>query len=158
MSEKKNLSVEHRANNQFILFIFPNIFQLMVIILFSPVKDEDFLEMAGGSVFRAISDLKDFPKIWNTYALENANVQKFIHSTGLHFDLIVMEEFFSDSFLMFAHKFKAPVVTICELFLCGFLLLFVCFFAQNSRFLLFLFFFRFIPAHFVALFPSFFIC
>lgn len=73
-----------------------------------------FLEMAGGSVFRAISDLKDFPRIWNPYALENANVQKFIHSTGLHFDLVINEEFFADSFLMFAHKFKAPVVTICE--------------------------------------------
>lgn len=70
--------------------------------------------MADGTVFDGISDLKNFPRIWNPYAFENPNVQKFIHSTGLHFDLIINEEFFGDSFLMFAHKFKAPIVTICK--------------------------------------------
>lgn len=69
--------------------------------------------MASASVFSAIRDMKDFPKIWNTYTFENPNIQKFIHSTGFSFDVIVMEEFFSDSFLMFGHKFKAPIVTIC---------------------------------------------
>lgn len=50
----------------------------------------------------------------NKHAFETANVQKFIKSTGLHFDVIVAEDFFNDSFLMFAHKHKAPVVTICK--------------------------------------------
>lgn len=54
-----------------------------------------------------------FSKVFNSYAFESDNVQKFIHSTGLHFDVIINEDFFADSFLMFAHKFKAPIVTIC---------------------------------------------
>lgn len=77
------------------------------------MNQTSFIEKSGGSIFSAINDLKNFPRLWNTYALENANVQKFIHSTGLKFDVIVMEEFFMDSFLMFGHKFKAPIVTIC---------------------------------------------
>lgn len=80
------------------------------------VKQDMFLERASGSVFSGIDDLKTFPRIWNPYAFENPNVQKFIHSTGLHFDLVINEEFFGDSFLMFAHKFKAPIVTICKYF------------------------------------------
>ncbi|XP_065088127.1 UDP-glycosyltransferase UGT5-like [Ochlerotatus camptorhynchus] len=46
------------------------------------------------------------------YALENKNVQQFIKRQDLHFDLIVSEQFFQESLLMFAHKFKAPIVTI----------------------------------------------
>lgn len=57
-----------------------------------------------------------FPKLINGYAWENANVQKFVKSSGLHFDVIVAEDFYSDSFLMFAHKHKAPIVTICMFF------------------------------------------
>lgn len=73
------------------------------------------IEMASKSIFEGIGDLKDLPTMWNTYSLENENVQKFIKSTGLHFDLIVADEFFIDSFYMFAHKHKAPIVTICKL-------------------------------------------
>lgn len=50
----------------------------------------------------------------NDYALNNVNVQKLIHSTDLHFDVFINEEFWADSFLLFAYKFKAPIVTICE--------------------------------------------
>lgn len=51
--------------------------------------------------------------VMNAYALESPNVQKLIHSTDQHFDVIINEDFFGDSFLMFAHKFKAPTITIC---------------------------------------------
>lgn len=84
--------------------------------VFILVPQEKFVDMGKSSVFSNIYDMKVFPSIWNAYAFENANVQKFIKSTGLHFDVIVNEEFFGDSFLMFAHKHKAPVVTICECF------------------------------------------
>lgn len=66
--------------------------------------------------FEKINQMISFPRLWNTYNLQNANVQKLIHSTGLHFDVIVNEEFFGESFLMFAHKFNAPVVSICKCF------------------------------------------
>lgn len=78
------------------------------------MKQQQFLDMASASMFSYIHFLRDMPRIRHPYAYENANVQKFIHSTGLHFDLVINEEYIADSFLMFAHKYKAPIVTICE--------------------------------------------
>lgn len=46
------------------------------------------------------------------WSLENPKVQILIKREDLHFDLILAEQFFQESFLMFAHKFKAPIVTI----------------------------------------------
>jgi glucuronosyltransferase len=40
-------------------------------------------------------------------------VQKLIHSDDERFDMIIMEAFYIDCFLGFAHKFKAPVVQVC---------------------------------------------
>lgn len=60
-----------------------------------------------------INILAMFPKLMNEYSWESANVQRFIKSTEHRFDVIVAEDFYADSFLMFAHKFKAPIVTIC---------------------------------------------
>lgn len=68
-----------------------------------------------GSPFGNIDDLRSFPEAWNKHNLESASVQRLINSTNLHFDVIINEEFFGDSLLMFAHKFNyAPTVTICE--------------------------------------------
>lgn len=78
------------------------------------VPQEALLTMGEQTPFSFISDMASFPNVMNAYAFENPNVQKLIHSTDLHFDVIINEEFFADSFLMFAHKFKAPIVTICE--------------------------------------------
>lgn len=68
------------------------------------------------SPFTKLDYLYSNNKKWNTHLFEDNNVQNFINSTGLHFDVIVMEEFSIDSFLMFGHKFKAPVVTICKFY------------------------------------------
>lgn len=78
------------------------------------MNQDELIERSSGSVFRSIMILTMLPKMMNGYNLGNPNVQKFIKSTGLHFDVIVAEEFFADSFLMFSYKFKAPVVTICK--------------------------------------------
>jgi len=45
--------------------------------------------------------------------LQEGNVQKLVHSTDLHFDLVVIEASFNECFLGFAHKFQAPLVQIC---------------------------------------------
>jgi len=45
--------------------------------------------------------------------LEEEKVQKLIHSTDLHFDLVVIKAFFNECFLGFAHKFQAPLVKVC---------------------------------------------
>ncbi|XP_039439844.1 UDP-glycosyltransferase UGT5-like [Culex pipiens pallens] len=46
------------------------------------------------------------------FALESQAVQQFIKRNDLSFDLVVSEQFFQESWLMFAHKFNAPIVTI----------------------------------------------
>lgn len=46
--------------------------------------------------------------------LQNSAIQRLIHFTDQQFDLIIMETFFLDCFLGFAHKFKVPVVQICS--------------------------------------------
>lgn len=71
-------------------------------------------------------DANDFTKIWlyvvvskpaSEHGLNNSNVQKIIHSKELKFDLVVVQDMFSESWLMFAYKFDAPVISICKLFL-----------------------------------------
>ena len=47
------------------------------------------------------------------HVLQEENVQKLIHSTDLHFDLLVTEAFIHECFLGFAHKFKAPIIQVC---------------------------------------------
>ena len=76
------------------------------------VSQSDLFEQST-SVFGVINILATFPKFMNKHAWESFNVQSFINKTGLHFDVIVAEDFYSESFLMFAHKHKAPIVTIC---------------------------------------------
>lgn len=84
----------------------------MKIIFSVPV--EDLFKMGEEqSPFHFINDMPSFSNVMNAYAFENANVQKLIHSTDLHFDVIINEEFFADSFLMFAHKYNAPTITLC---------------------------------------------
>ncbi|XP_069697670.1 UDP-glycosyltransferase UGT5-like [Periplaneta americana] len=42
--------------------------------------------------------------------LQEEQIRKLIHSTDIHFDLVVMEGFFNECFLGFVHKFKAPLI------------------------------------------------
>lgn len=53
-------------------------------------------------------------KTISNHCLSNSNVQKFLHRNDLHFDLVINEEFFMDSLLMFGQKFNAPLMTICK--------------------------------------------
>ncbi|XP_062710991.1 UDP-glucosyltransferase 2-like [Aedes albopictus] len=46
------------------------------------------------------------------FGLENTNVQTFLKRDDLQFDLVISEQFFQESWLMFAHKYNAPIVTI----------------------------------------------
>lgn len=51
-------------------------------------------------------------KITTEYTLENKNVQQLISNKNLQFDAILAEQFFQEALLMFAHKYKVPVITI----------------------------------------------
>uniref|UniRef100_A0A182PLS9 UDP-glycosyltransferases domain-containing protein n=1 Tax=Anopheles epiroticus TaxID=199890 RepID=A0A182PLS9_9DIPT len=67
------------------------------------------------------SDLNNLFLYWRVglsttqYALENENVQQFIEQDDTDFDVIVSEQFYQEAFLMFAHKYRAPIVTLCTL-------------------------------------------
>lgn len=81
---------------------------------FALVPHEKLLAMGSTSPFLAITEMIGTMQVVNEHALKNSNVQKLIHSTDLHFDLVVNEDFFAENLLMFSHKFKAPIITICK--------------------------------------------
>lgn len=80
--------------------------------MYHSVPQEVIISQGTGTVFSAINDMYTFAQVWNTHFYKSENIQKFIKSTEHQFDVIVAEEFFIDSFLMFSYKHKAPVVTI----------------------------------------------
>lgn len=67
------------------------------------------------SPFSSLLMLAYFPLMATEHALASENVKNFINSNNYQFDIVINEEFFHDAFLMFGHKFNAPLVTICEL-------------------------------------------
>jgi glucuronosyltransferase len=47
------------------------------------------------------------------HVLQQESIQKLIHSTDLHFDVVIVDAFFNECFLGFAHKFQAPIIQVC---------------------------------------------
>lgn len=64
--------------------------------------------------FEKVRAYDAFVKDTSEHGLKAETVQKIIHSKDLHFDLVINADFFHESWLMFAHKFNAPIVTICK--------------------------------------------
>lgn len=66
------------------------------------------------------SDWENLQLLWRVglpstkHAFESAAGQKLLHDPQLQFDLVISEQFFQESMLLFAHKFNAPIVTISE--------------------------------------------
>lgn len=50
------------------------------------------------------------------YALKHPGVQQLIHSEDRQYDLILTEQFYQEAFLMLAHKFRTPIVSVCRYF------------------------------------------
>lgn len=48
------------------------------------------------------------------YCLENPAVRNFTLHDDSHFDLILTEQFFQEALLMFAHKYKAPIISLSK--------------------------------------------
>lgn len=71
-------------------------------------------EAESGSVLSSLLFLPMLGKESAEHALNSTNVQKFLHDDRLSFDLVINEEFFMESFSMFAHRFNAPLLTICK--------------------------------------------
>lgn len=48
------------------------------------------------------------------YALQHPNVQRLVHADEQQrYDVVLVEQFYQEAFLMLAHKFRAPVVAVC---------------------------------------------
>lgn len=75
-------------------------------------SQEEVIRTAEKSPFVTVFEYGEFCSMSADYALSSKNVQAFMKRSDLKFDLIINEEFFHDSFLMFAHKYNAPIVTI----------------------------------------------
>lgn len=87
---------------------------IFILLIYFTVKHEELYEQTSDSPFKTAGLMSAFGNFSVRHALRNENVQKLIHSKNLHFDLIINEEIMHDAFLAFGHKFRAPVVTICE--------------------------------------------
>lgn len=80
------------------------------------VTQEEAQKSSNESNFAKIRAYDTFCTKSSEYGLNHTNVQKIIHSQDLKFDLIINSDFFHDSWFMFAYKFKAPFISICEYF------------------------------------------
>lgn len=49
------------------------------------------------------------------HAFQDKNVAALINRTDIQFDIVILEQFFHDSWLPFAKKFKSPILTIATL-------------------------------------------
>lgn len=47
------------------------------------------------------------------HALKQKKIQDLIRRKGDHFDLVLVEQFYQEAFLLLAHKYQAPIVTVC---------------------------------------------
>lgn len=81
----------------------------------SQVTIDDFFGMKFDDTLSNLYLTWDVGLMTTEHAFNAPNVQTFLNQTDARFDVIVLEQFFHDSWLMFAHKFKAPIVTIATL-------------------------------------------
>ncbi|XP_067624755.1 UDP-glucosyltransferase 2-like isoform X2 [Eurosta solidaginis] len=77
-----------------------------------------YLPKANIFQMRYASDFQNLQMYWKVglltteHALNDPKVKSLIASNHLHFDVMVMEQFFHESMILFAQKFKCPVVTL----------------------------------------------
>lgn len=80
----------------------------------SVVNDEELFKTRKSTQFESLKIFTDFGSSSCAHFLNDKKVQEIIHRNDLHFDLVIHEEVYHDALLMFAHKFGAPLVTICK--------------------------------------------
>ncbi|XP_065082698.1 UDP-glycosyltransferase UGT5-like [Ochlerotatus camptorhynchus] len=77
------------------------------------VKVESLYDLTDISIHRMLMDfLFSLGLETAQYGFTRENVQEFIRTDESHFDLILAEQFYQEAYLMFAHKYKAPIVTV----------------------------------------------
>lgn len=84
-------------------------------IFFLLVPPSDFYSMKFDSVYNNLFLTWDVGLKSTEHALKDKNVAALINQADLQFDVVILEQFFHDSFLPFAKKFNAPILTIATL-------------------------------------------
>lgn len=83
------------------------------LLLFFKVPMKDAFKRSDESYFAKVQTYEKLCTPSSDHGLNTENVQKIIHSQNMHFDLVINEDMFHESWMMFAHKFNTPIVTIC---------------------------------------------
>ncbi|XP_031632283.1 UDP-glucuronosyltransferase 1-8-like isoform X2 [Contarinia nasturtii] len=82
---------------------------------FSDFPASDFFSMKFNTVVNNLFLTWDVGLSSTEHAFKDKNVAEFINKTDLAFDVVILEQFFHDSWLPFAKKFDAPLLTIATL-------------------------------------------
>lgn len=86
--------------------------ELINVELTFAAKNQDIFNMGTLAQIAIVPIIPWVMKMSAEKGLNDTKVQEFIHRNDLHFDLVINEEILHESWLMFGHKFKAPIVTI----------------------------------------------
>lgn len=73
----------------------------------------DVYEMITMSFWQSKTAYQTVGYATSLYALNHTNVQKFLRADKHYYDLILVEQYYQDVFLMLSHELKAPIVSIC---------------------------------------------
>lgn len=77
------------------------------------VKVDSIYELTDISIHQMLVDFLYSLGLETTdYAFKRENVKEFLREDNSRFDLILAEQFYQEAFLMLAHKYRAPVVTV----------------------------------------------
>lgn len=77
------------------------------------VKVDSIFELTDISIHRMLVDFMYSLGLETTeHAFRRDNVGEFLRNDKSRFDLILAEQFYQEAFLMLAHKYQAPVVTV----------------------------------------------
>ncbi|XP_052866527.1 UDP-glucosyltransferase 2-like [Anopheles cruzii] len=94
----------------------PSLYNEVVIDPPYPIRKtfpvESLFEASQSSDFTKLAMYWDLGINTSRHGLESEPVRQFISRRDLTFDLILAEQFFQESWLMFAHQYGAPIVTI----------------------------------------------
>lgn len=106
---------EEKNSLEFIMFwkSYENMFKITGFVLFT-VKQLQVFESLWVPTIVMSTVIPYFGYKSADHALGTENVQNFMRRKDLHFDLVIHEEIYHDSFLIFGYRFRSPVVSICK--------------------------------------------
>lgn len=79
------------------------------------IKSTDIFKLSELTFWQTKELYRIVGYVTSEHALKHPDVQRLLHADNLHYDLILTEQYYQDALLLFAHKFQAPMVSICKL-------------------------------------------